>query len=65
MFDKVWHKGIIFKLRQNGIFSKLLSVLFDFLKDRMQRVVLNGQDFSWTGVNAGVRKGSVSFLFFS
>ena len=42
-FDKVWHKGIIFRLKQNGISSKLLSVLFDFLKDRKQRIILNGQ----------------------
>lgn len=32
-FDKVWHKGIIFKLTQNGISSKLISVLPNFLKD--------------------------------
>ena len=30
-FDKVWHKGIIFKLKQNGFSGKLLSVLSDFL----------------------------------
>ena len=28
-FDKVWHKGIIFKLK-NGISGKLLKVLSDF-----------------------------------
>ena len=33
-FDKVWHKGVIFKLKQNSISGKLLSVLSDFLKDR-------------------------------
>ena len=33
-FNKVWHEGIIFKLKQNGISGKLLSVLSDFLKDR-------------------------------
>ena len=37
-FDKVWHKGVIFKLKQNGISGKLLSVLSDFLKVRKQRV---------------------------
>ena len=47
-FDKVWHKGIIFKLKQNGISGKLLRVLSDFLKDRKQRVILNGQFSSWT-----------------
>ena len=31
-FEKVWHKGIIFKLKQNGICGKLLSVLSEFLK---------------------------------
>ena len=40
-FDKAWHKGIIFKLKQNVISGKLLSVLSDFLKDREQRVILN------------------------
>ena len=58
-FNKVWHEGIIFKLKQNGISGKLLSVLSDFLKDRKQRVTLNGQVTSWTGVHAGVPQGSI------
>ena len=58
-FDKVWHKSIIFKLKQNGISGKLLSVLSDFLKDRKQRVILNGQVLSWTGANTGVPQGSI------
>ena len=52
--DKVWHKGIIFKLKWNSISGKLLSVLSDFLKDGKQRVTLNGQVSSWAVVNAGV-----------
>ena len=58
-FDKVWHEGIILKLKQNGISGKLLSALSDFLKDRKQRVTLNGQVSSWTVVNAGVPQGSI------
>ena len=58
-FDKVWHNGIIFKLKQNGISGKLLSVSSDFLKDKKQRVTLNGKVSSWTGVNAGVPQGSI------
>ena len=58
-FDKVWHKGIIFKLKQNGISGKLLSVLSDFLKDRKQIVILSGQVSSWTGVDAGVPQWSI------
>ena len=53
-FDKDWHEGFIFELKQNGISGNLLSVLSDSLKDRKQRVILNGQVSSWTGVNAGV-----------
>ena len=58
-FNKVWEEGIIFKLKQNGISGKLLSVLFDFLKDRKQRVTLNGQVSSWTGLNADVPQGLI------
>ena len=58
-FDKVWHEGIIFKLQQNGISDDLLNILSDFLRNRKQRVTLNGQSSSWTSVNAGVPQGSV------
>ena len=33
-FDKIWHKSIIFQLKQNGISGNLLELLADFLKDR-------------------------------
>ena len=58
-FDKVGHTSIIFKLKQNEIFGKLISVLSDFWKDRKQKVILNRQVSSWTGVNAGVSQESV------
>ena len=40
--DKVWHEDIIFKLKQNGISAELFNLLCDFLRNRKQRVVLNG-----------------------
>ena len=55
-FDKVWHKAIIFKLQQNGISDDLPNILSDFLRNRKQRVTLNGQSFSWTNVSAWVPK---------
>ena len=58
-FDKVWHEGIIFKLKQNSISDDLLNILSDFLRNRKQRVILNGQSSSWTNVNAGVPQGSI------
>ena len=58
-FDKVWHKGLIHKLEQNGIGGPLLKILTDFLKSRKQRVVLNGQHSSWNDVFAGFPQGSI------
>ena len=58
-FNKVWHEGLIFKLKQNGFSGKLLNLIKDFLKNRKQRVVLNGQFSSWADVDAGVPQGSI------
>ena len=41
-FDKVWHEGLLFKLKLNGISGNLLNIITDFLYQRKQRVFLNG-----------------------
>ena len=41
-FDKVWHAGLIFKLKQNGISEGLLILLENYLSNRKQRVLING-----------------------
>ena len=43
--DKVWHKGLIFKLKQNGISGNLLSTLTDFLTLRKKRVGVEWSTF--------------------
>ena len=58
-FDKVWHDGLIFKLKQNGISGNLLNLLSNFLRNTKQRVVLNGQTSSQADTNAGVPQGSI------
>ena len=58
-FDRVWHKGLIAKLRRVGITGKLLEWFQDYLINRKQRVVINGQYSSWGSVLAGVPQGSV------
>ena len=65
-FDKVWHKGLIYKLKQNGISGNILNTIIDFLSFRKQRVVLNGQVSQWTNIEAGVPQGSIlgPLLFF-
>ena len=57
--NKAWHNGLIFKLRQNGICDEMINILEDFLIDRKQRVVLNGQCSSWVDIHAGVPQGSI------
>ena len=51
-FDKVWHKGLIYKLNQDRISSNLLYIITDFLFQRGQRVVLSGQHSPFTNVEA-------------
>ena len=53
-FDKVWHKGLIFRLKQNGISGKNLHIITDFLSFRKQRATLNGQASPWASIEAGV-----------
>ena len=58
-FGEVWHQGLLYKLKQNGISGNLLETLIDFLKDRKQRVVLKGQNSSWANIEAGVPQGFI------
>ena len=58
-FDKVWHKGLIFKLKSYGVDGSLLKLMENYLTGRQQRVALNGQNSSWKNILAGVPKGSV------
>ena len=41
----MWHDGIIHKIKHKGISGNLLNLLTDFLRNRKQRVILNGQKF--------------------
>ena len=53
-FDKVWHDGIIFKLKAYGAEGELLSLLKNYFENREQRVVLNGQISEWRKIMSGV-----------
>ena len=58
-FDRVWHDGLNYKLKQCGISGNLLSLIQSFLKDRKQRTVLNGQCSNWGDISAGVSQRSI------
>ena len=58
-FDKVWHDGLIFKLKQNGITGSLLKLFESYLQNRKQRVVLNGLYSDYSVIESVVPQGSV------
>ena len=57
-FDCVNHEALIFRLRQLGVGGPFLSILTEFLSNRLQRVVVDGQLNDYRGVS-GVLQGSV------
>ena len=65
-FDKAWHKGILYKLKENCISGKLFDIITNFLNIRKQRVVLDGQHSSWISIEVGVPQKSIlgPLLFF-
>jgi hypothetical protein len=58
-FDKVPHGRLLNKLAVAGISGNLYRWIKDWLTDRYQRVVINGQYSEWTRVLSGVPQGSV------
>ena len=51
-FDRVWHDGMINKIKSFGISDTPLKLIENFLSNIYQRVVLNGQSSSWAEVSA-------------
>ena len=58
-FDSVCHKTLKQKLLEYGIKGKLYNILDDYLRERKQYVVLNGQSSDHMEVNYGVPQGSL------
>ena len=50
-FDKVWHDGLLFKLKSYGISGCLFTVIKDFFNNRHQRVVLSGKSSIWSRIS--------------
>ena len=58
-FDRVWHAGLIHKLRAAGITGHLLKWFVSYLEKRRQRVVASGVQSEWNYISAGVPQGSI------
>ena len=58
-FDKVWYRGLLFKLEEAGICENLLSWCTDYLLNRHQRVVLPGATSPLSAIRADVLQCSL------
>lgn len=58
-FDKVWHSGLIYKMRKLDFPIYLVDVLSSFLEDRSFAVKINGYFSEIKKVHASVPQGSV------
>ena len=56
-FDKVPHQRLILKLKSHGMGNSIINWIEQWLKDRRQRVVVDGE--VWKPVLCGVPQGSV------
>jgi hypothetical protein len=58
-FDKVWHEGLLYKLKTFGIEGSLHEWFVSYLAHRRQRVTIKNGLSSWCDVRAGVPQGSI------
>ena len=58
-FDRVWHEGLIYKLKAAGVSGDVLRWFQSYLSGRRQRVVLPGSLSEWVYIKAGVPQGSI------
>ena len=58
-FKRVWHAGLLQKLKSYGISGQIFGLISSFLSNKRVRVVLDGKYSQEYPVNAGVLQGSI------
>ena len=58
-FDKVWHEGLLYKLKSMVISGELYNLLEKYLLGRFHRVISNYQQSSWKPILVGDPQGSI------
>ena len=57
--DRVWHAGLLHKLKSYGIAGQIFRLISSFLSNRRLQVVLDEKSSQEYPVNAGVPQGSI------
>ena len=58
-FDKVWHAGLLHKLRSYGVSGQIFGFISSFHNNWLLQVVLDGKPSQEYPVNAGFPQGSI------
>ena len=58
-FERVWHAGLLHKLKSYGISGQIFGLISSFVSNRWLRVVLHGKSSQEYPVNAGAPQGSI------
>ena len=58
-FDRVWHAGLLPKLKSYGTSGQILDLISSFLYNIWLQVALNGKSSQENPVNAGVPQGYI------
>ena len=59
VFGRVWHAGLLHKLKSYGISGQIFDLISSFLNNRRLRVVLHGKFSQEYPINAGVPQGYI------
>ena len=58
-FNRVWHAGLLHKLKSYGVSGQIFGPVSSFLSNRLLPVVVDGKSSQEYSVNAGVPQGSI------
>ena len=58
-FERVWHAGLLHKLKSYGILGQIFGLISSFFSNRRLQVVLDGKSSQEYPVNARVSQGSI------
>jgi retron-type reverse transcriptase len=58
-FDRVWIKGLLYKMHVAGLNSSFIRLMYSYLNDRKIKVKINNELSTEKLIKAGVPQGSV------